>query len=241
MPMLPVPGLLAAVESFIFSVFMVIAFAGWLINLINQSQPGAKKPNRRPNQQNQNRPKPAQKSVQEEIERFLTQARQAAEQQRPQPQRDQFPNQNSDGIEVVSRGPKVENGGQRPSPSKQQQPKRKSVVAPNQQSKKKNQSQPVAKPPQPQIGNRTLASSERVSPLVTRQVGSEISSNLQPHLGSFSAVSSDSFGEKGIASTTQRAETPASRMGKMMRSKNGVREAILLSEILSKPRMLRRS
>ncbi|WP_437223438.1 hypothetical protein SH661x_003218 [Planctomicrobium sp. SH661] len=260
------PWILADLQSVIAAVFMLIAFAGWVGNLINQSKAGAPQQRRPP----QGRPAPGQKSVQSEIDKFLNQAREVSP---PNPSRDE--RLSSDGVEVIERPRNAPT--RRPPPTQQRRRTQREIweeqigksapeppvpPAPRKQpapSRKAEAPKPApasgSSRPGGQITNRKAPTTfpaetsrsvgspkdSRISSAVSKDLAPQIGTNVTAHLGSFQAISTTSFGESGIAATTAKSETPAAKLGQLIKSRHGMRDAILLSEILSKPRALRRN
>lgn len=243
------PWLLADVPELFGAALFVMMVIGWIVNLVNQNQPG--NPPRRPQP---NRPRSDQ--VQNEIDRFLKQARRP--QNKPQ-------SANVDDVEVLEEG--RTRPPRRPPPANQRRRTRKEVWEEQTGKKNKSGGRPQTGSPGKPAATAKLPSAERPGQTlaqrhvqtsvsersVRRDVGSlpadrtsnaisrdEIKQSVTQHLGAFSAADEKSSGAVAMAGTTSRPLTPAANLRQLMRSKHGVRDAIVLSEILSKPRALRR-
>lgn len=275
--------LLADLESFVGGLFMVVVFIGWILNLAGQNKPPAKPVNRRPPAPGGAPAKPAG-TIQNEIERFLEQARKANQPPGQKDERKEVPGPfQSEGVEVIQRPlapavrrapppeprartqreiweeqigkrdgnaprpPQVRPEQKRPAPSPRIEPAKRPrpVITPPRQ--------PTSTSPAPRPGESIA---ERHIPRQVSTVGtdrnpngiaqtpindvrSQMTSNVNAHLGTFSAKNHNTSGGDGISQTITRAETPAVQLAQLMRSRKGVREAILLSEIMARPRALR--
>lgn len=263
MPAISCSWILADADAVVGILFFLLAFVGWVVNFFNQKKPPVP-PNRKNNPQ---RPAQDPKTVQSEIEKFLNQARQPTSEP-PQGQRSasgQSEVRQQPPAQSTRRAPPAErrsrsrkdvwdeqvgNTSSQPAPVRQQpQPQRK--PSPNQQPRRapapsgrgaEAGKSPLARPSQesrfPQSirpeGESRLGIRDGQDP--TRQISSQVSA----HLGTFTATSPQSIGEQARSETLSTRETPATRLAKMMKSRGSVRNAILLSEIMSKPRALRR-
>lgn len=243
------PWLLADIPELFGAALFVMMVIGWIVNLVNQNQPG--NPPRRPQT---NRPRSDQ--VQNEIDRFLNQARRP--QNKPQ-------SANVDDVELAEEG--RSRPPRRPPPANQRRRTRKEVWEEQTGKKNKPGGRPKPAPPAKPAVAANLPSAERpgqslaqrhvqtsvsgssitrdVGHLPTDRVGGAISRNeikqsVTQHLGAFSAADDKSSGAVAMASTTSSRATPAEALRQLMKTKHGVRDAIVLSEILSKPRALRR-
>jgi len=147
-----------------------------------------------------------------------------------------------------------EQTGRRPAdPAAQQKQNSQRKQKQNQQqgSRKKQQNQGKSPRPSETVAGRPVGAPigssfepatavSRFSSEVGRSSLAQTTPSISSHLKAFTAKDAGSLGEMGISSTTQRAESPAMQLAAMMRSRQGVRDAILLSEIMAKPRALRR-
>lgn len=229
--------MLADIEGFFGIVFFLIAFVGWVINLVNQNQEQNKKQRKRPGNQAGNRRK---QNVQNEIDQFLGQSRR-------KPGAGRSPA--TDDVEVIAppagRRPPPrrrktreevweEQTGASPSPS----PKRKPVPAKKEgrglasrhlETKKKSKKEPLKPKPISSISKQ-----------VEQDLPHAVDASVESHLHTFTAERPNATGQLGMASTTTNQKTKGSALGKMLRSKSGVRNAIILNEILSPPKSLRK-
>jgi len=258
MPLVHFPWILADVESFMGTIIMMVAIAGWVINIVNQAKPGA--PPRKPAPP---RPQQSPSTIQGEIEKFLAQTRQntpdsakPAETIRPLPP-------DRPGNPPARRAPVSEEGRRKPrAPSSweersgQRASRTRSLTTQQAPTSAKQTSSPVSLPKSPRTGHSAAKSplskgeespfSQRkpgVNDRITTSVAQDLTPHLirdaRAHLGSFTGESATSLGEIGIVGTTRATQTPATNLARMLRSKRSVREAILLSEIMAKPRVLR--
>jgi len=258
MPEILFPWILADADSLVGVVFMLVAFVGWVVNQFNQKKPPVP-PRRRPG------PMPDQKTVQSEIEKFLSQARQNSPgkpspessapvshtEQRPptsdpvprrapsmdHPSRSQRENWNEPAgtASRQSSAPRPTSPGRKPTPH--QPPRHKSGAS----SSRPRSASPAARSAEPRPPQKLPAQAGRNpgtggSPNLLPSADSHVASLL----GAFAVNSRQSSGDKGRSETLESAVTPAAELAKKMRSRQSVREAILLSEIMAKPRALRR-
>lgn len=249
--MIEIPVTLGAIEGFFALAFFVIAFIGWILNLINQSQE-ANQRNRKPGQGAGGK----REKVQQDIDDFLNQNRRQK-------------NQNAGGgelvaaneVEVVERRTRPTPQGRRPpanrqrsrkevwdeqtgkaAPKEQQPPKRTQTGRPKVQVKQAPQ--PAAKGPGSIAAQLGQAIHDRPSPTsdaVGKSLAHQVDASVSAHLGAFRADDPKSLGRQGMDETTADRITPAARLLGMMRTKQGIKQAIVLGEVLSKPRVLRRS
>ncbi|TWT56912.1 hypothetical protein KOR42_02680 [Thalassoglobus neptunius] len=232
-------AILADIESFFGVVFFLIAFVGWVVNLINQSQGkgGANPPNRRGQ-----RPKAqVKRKTQNQIDQFLNQARN---------QRNDRKQGQTDDVEVVAE----------PGQTKRRPPKRRRSRREIWEEQTKQQQQKATPPPtkplaqQPQSRQNTPSRrrtsqsdiSERRAQSETKKPSRKqenlphaVDQSVAEHLSVFSAGRSDSTGQIGLAATTRNARSQGNLIGNLLRSKDGIKNAILLNEILSPPAALR--
>jgi len=258
------PWILADFESFVGVIFMIVAFIGWIVNLAGQQKQGG------PPQRKAVPPRPPQdpKTIQSEIEKFLSQSQQS----NPQAPAPGSP-LSSDGVEVIERprpqtprrAPPVEKrqrtpvgnweepkGGNRPAAQPARQIRRAPPPAAKPASAKPvhKEHAPLGRPsPYAQIDSATASAAlpphqigeerQRIGAAVRKDLAPQIAAGVSAHLGAFQTASGGTFGERAMAGTTTAAETPARRLAQLMRSRNSIRDAILLSEIMAKPRVLR--
>lgn len=226
-----IPVTLAAIDNFFGVIIFVIAFISWVVNLIKQSQEagGNQQGPRRPARPPQNR----NRDVQGEIDEFLTQSRRR-------------PSDNvvsEEEIEVVS------------SPKQRRRPPRRRKSRQEvweEQTAKKQQQPQRPQPPQPQQASRPGESlsqrhldtqrNQSAPPLqqtIAKELPHSIDESVAAHLKQFAAAAPTSSGERAMAMTTNRPTTKASIAGKLLKSQNSIRDAIILNEILSPPKARR--
>lgn len=258
------PHLLADVDSFVAVVFMLVAFFGWVMNLINQNKPGQPP---RPGM----KPKPgkkAPKDLQSDIERFLNET---LKQQDPPVRQDTLsPTERVEQLERPQKGPSK----RRAPPTAQRRRTQKEIWEEQTKSRERGQ-RPVVTPslsrptgttsnlpsqtarnrpgeafPQKGKGNQRSTpparqkqkAAERYPSAVQNSPKSSISpATARPNLKAFSAVSPESTGEQGISATVSSAQSPAGRIARMMRNPTQVRDLIIMGEVLSRPRALTRN
>lgn len=254
--MIQIPVLLGAIEGFFALAFLVIAFIGWILNLINQNQDA----NQRDRKPGQGGGGARRDRVQQDIDDFLNQNRRQGQQGgRPGGGGDFVPTQE---VEVVERRTPQ---GRRPPANRQrdrQEVWEDQVGKPAQrqiQPRGQSQQRTQSNRPKRQVKSATQAQSKAEARSAT-QVGQSIQNRPSPatelvgqplphgvdasvssHLGKFRAGDPNSIGQSGLLETTADRETPASKLRELMRTRQGRRQAILLGEIMSKPRVLRRS
>ncbi|MEW4489489.1 hypothetical protein AB1L42_15510 [Thalassoglobus sp. JC818] len=231
-------SLLADIESFFGVVFFLIAFVGWVVNLINQAQGkgGANPPNRR----GQRPQAQLKRKTQNQIDQFLNQARN---------QRNDRNQGGTDDVEVVA-----EPGQAKRRPPKRRRSRREiweEQTRREQQKPAPQPSKPIAQQQRPEQKPQRRRTSQ--SEAASRRTKNESKQAARPkenlphavdqsvaeHLSVFTAARSDSTGEMGIASTTRNARSQGNLIGNLLRNKDGIRNAILLNEILSPPAALR--
>lgn len=232
------PVILAQLGGWFALGFLVISFIGWIINLINSQNPPPA-----PDRGRQRRPQARDRKVQNEIEDFLEEAmgkqRGGPEQVRP------------DEIEVLE--PAASTARRAPS-----RPRRRPPSRPGSGPK---QTPPASQPPRQRRPGSGVAS-RHVLP--SQELGSNVTSHLQEHmgrrvaqeteqhlphsvdrtvaqhLGDFTADDRDTRDTvKPVHRSRVNISNPAGLIDEL-RSPAGMRKAILLQEILSKPRMLRK-
>jgi hypothetical protein len=201
----------------IFLLFALVSFISWLINQAKGAQQAP--PPRRPNQPGPQR----NPQVQREIERFL---REAGGQQRPQK-----PVVEVDDIEIVE------------TPRSRRPPaKRKLVEKPRPSQRPSLQgAKPAADRPGQRLADRHLApaaqsavASEHLPQRVAaEQLPHDVARSVSEQLGVFAAGSAT-----GVSSRKQKGSSAAFLTE--LRSPRGIRAAIIMQEILQRPRALRR-
>jgi hypothetical protein len=209
-----IPILALDIGTVMFFAFAVISFISWIINQAN----AAKKvpPPRKPNAQG---PPQRNPQVQREIERFLRDA--AAKQRGPMVEADE--------IEVVPspearRPPPKRKVVEKPRPPARagqstSQPGKSSASRPGEQFAARH----LAAAPQSAVANEHLPQSKSAV-----QLPDDVSRSVSEHLGAFAA---------GARPGAQRRRGPSYIAE--LRTPQGMRSAIILQEILKRPRALR--
>lgn len=220
----PIVLLALDLGSILFVVFVVISLVSWIRNQANAGQ--APPAGRRPPIQLGPARNP---QVQREIERFL---REAAGQAPPrQAQRQVL---NADDIEIVE-----------PQPARRPPPRRKVVEKPRPAPASRPAAQPrsgvAAATPRPgeELAQRHLApaptsavAAEHLPQTSAGRLPRDVETSVAAHLGAFAAA------EAGRARQARRP-SPASVLAEL-RTRRGVRAAIIMHEILQRPRALQR-
>jgi|GEM_PF-3313985 len=248
--------LLADWDAVVPVVFFLIAFSSWIANFLKENKAGAGKKPVRPGQ----RPAGSSraKTIQEQIETFLRQAREQAEAASSPPTASRPPGE----VEVVRQSPEAP---RRRAPSEKASRRRTRRTRRNSESGQLSGQQntsPAAETREqrgvssrpgddmaqrhlsgtlnPRQGSQDLGrlSTSTFNQQVSRDVDSSIRQGISSHLGTFQAGLATSSGESAIAETRATRETAASRVADMMRSRQTVRDALIISEILRKPRAL---
>jgi hypothetical protein len=241
--------LLADWDAVVPVVFFLIAFSSWIANFLKENRAGAGKKPVRPG------PRPAggerAKTIQEQIEAFLRQAREQAEAASSPPEPPPRPGE----VEVVRQAPR------RRAPSEKGSRRRRRSRESEQSSGQQNTSSPAAASEPSRGASRpgddmaqrhlsgTLGSRQvsqdlgRLSPSTfgqqfSRDLDSSMGQGISSHLGTFQAGLTASSGPNTIAETRSTQETAASRVADLLRSRQTVRDALVISEILRKPRAL---
>jgi hypothetical protein len=226
------PVLAVDVGGLIAIAFMVISFIGWLSNLIN----GAQKPGQRPPQQ-QPRPRPPQnKKLRDEIESFMRDA-----QGKGQPKQKARPEEvlSADDITVSSTAPR------QPPRQKQSKPSKSKPQAPP----PPRSQPPLRKSVGQDVSQRTVETTslgqnvkQHVSQHMAERVGAIASRDVEPTVDDtvaahFSPFSGDAAGGRppGPADTMSAAD-----LLKLLRNPQGVRNALVLGEVLRPPVAMRR-
>ncbi|MCA9080862.1 MAG: hypothetical protein KDA58_09900 [Planctomycetaceae bacterium] len=113
-------------------------------------------------------------------------------------------------------------------------------------SKPQSPAKPVSPPPVTFLQERHVETSIRevpraeISGLTAQHLSSSIDTRVQQDLGIFTGVSESSSGSRAQSETTRRRAAPSSALRLMLRNPESVRQAIVMSEILSKPVALRK-
>lgn len=233
--------ILADIEGFFGIVFFLIAFVGWVINLVNQNQEQKKPPRRRPpNQAGQRR----KKAVQNEIDQFLGQARRNSGQR---------PATDVDDVEVIA-PPSERRAPPRRRRTREEVWEKQTGAAP---SKKPKPASPSQKPKGRGLASRHLETRESqakksaekprtpkpissIAKNVENDLPHAVDASVAAHLSKFTAESPTSAGQIGIARTTTNRRTKGSVLGKLLQSKESVRNAVILNEVLSPPKSMRK-
>jgi hypothetical protein len=201
----------------IFLIFAFVSFVSWLVNQLN----GAKgKPQPRP----QNRPGPRAQNpqIQREIDRFLREA--AGQKPRPEVKGNE--------IEIVQapqgrRPPAARKVVERPRPAAP----RPAAVRPAAPARP---GQELASRHLATAGPSAVAREHLESRVAAEHLPRDVARSVSAHLGVFAAVQSPA----GQAAERQRAAS--AELIAALRSKQGIRSAIIMQEILKRPRALRR-
>lgn len=223
MTFLPTP-LLAGIDigTFIFVVMLMISFLGWVVNLINGSQKPAA-PGNRPRQP----PRPRDERLQSEIEIFLQETERKTAPQR-EPARQAAP--------------------RRPQPPRPPQPRREPPKPQRLEPQTKAPPSRPAAPPAAVLPSEaarpslsTLGQSERIKvqtepqlPHLAGQVGAQQIGHLTTNMPLGTLTGSG----VGMAIPTTGA---AAGVVRLLREPGGVRQAVLMNEILQRPKALRKS
>jgi hypothetical protein len=241
------PALLADIGGIFAVIFLLISFIGWIINMINTQNPPPA-PNRGP----QRRPRARDSKVQNEIEQFLQEAMGNKDARREEVPADQ--------IEVVEVAPQR----RPPTPRRESRPparpmQRVSVEQPAQERPRptggvsSRQSMPstqftpstLGTKPASTLGTKVSAHvkdhmRERVSQETTRHLPHAVNQNVTQHLGEVSAGLRDvGEGVRPVFHSLANIPDPSGLIGQL-RSPSGMRAAIVLQEILARPRALRK-
>jgi hypothetical protein len=235
------PVMLADVGGLFAIAFLLISFIGWVMNLINSQNPPPA-PNRGP----QRRPQARDKKVQSEIEEFLQEA--LGNKKRPRAtdvRTDEIESVESALRQPQKRGPSTQLKRRGPSPrsgSPQQIPPA-------------GESQERRKPGSGVASRHVIASSDlgrnvssHVQEHMSRRVRNEAEQHLPHavdhsvanHLGEFTADDRDPRSTvKPVFRPYTDIPDPESLIAQL-KSPAGMRKAIILQEILAKPRILRK-
>ena len=225
---MPVQPLLAFDLRFaIFLAFIVISIISWIMNQVKANQPPQAAPRKPPPA-----PRPRNDRIQQEIDTFLKEATG----RRAPPQRVEV--LDADDIEIVgSPAP-----ARRPPQRKPTTAKRPAAPPP-----------PIAAPQRPgqNLAGRQLTSSspiaqprsrmdERVAAQSAQNLPHSVDQSVARHLGVFAAEASLSTGSQAQSGTRIARHSPAVSLLAALRTPAGVQQAVMMQEILQKPRALRR-
>lgn len=233
--MLALQPLHADLGGLIAIAFMIISFIGWLSNLANKDS--QKPPVRRER-------KPQDRKIRDEIDAFLQEATGGKPSKRPtRVERDPDILDAAD-VEVVSTPTQ-----QRPKPQRSQTQRRPLTSTPQRSLSGTTSSR---RPPRQEVTQRlgqesslgqTLSRhvqshmAERVALQASRDVEPSVDDSVAAHMGNFSADLSGSVPTHPVASVTPAA----GELLKMLRNPEGVRQALVLGEVLNPPLAMRRS
>lgn len=220
--MQPQPILADAVGQAITVAFVVISLIGWIINLVNaQAKPTA--PNRG------NKPgRPRSERVQSEIEQFMrdqAEKRKSGEQQperRPEPKRQ--PQRRTPAQPARSQSARAQRAPQRVAPAPEPKPsrpgesiaERKSVVSGD-----------LGKGLRDHVRSTMQ---ERVQAGTAQHLSHSVDQSVSQHLGAFSAQA-----PKAAANPPVAASLAASDILALLRTREGMKQAFILNEILQRP------
>lgn len=236
--------LIADIEGFFGIVFFLIAFVGWVINIVNQNQQQNKPGQRRrpPNQAAQRR----KQEVQHEIDKFLNRSRDDRRREEPV---------DLDEVEVIAPPPT-----RRAPPRKrrtreevwaEQTGNRPQSETPSPTQQKSRQSKRSGPKPRKGLASRHLKTSEpekpkkfqKKRPSLAEQVEKDlphaVDASVSSHMSTFTADQPQAVGQQGISRTTSDRKSEGNLIGQLLKSKQGIRNAIILNEILSPPKAMR--
>ena len=214
--------ILAAPEGIVGIIVFLIAFIGWIINIANQGNPQKKRAGHPARERG--------RKVQDEIDDFLQQSKRGREQR---PARAEA----VDDIELIDE------------PRARRRPPRKRVRVQSTSKKpgaRQQERTPVAK--QRKTSGEKLSDHHLRSSLAENardaqaqeKVSRSVGQSVESHLGTFSAMAPTSMGQLAMATTTRNSKSAAAkRVLLLFRSKQRVRDAVIVNEIFSKPRSLR--
>ena len=233
------PVTLAALGELFAIGFLLISFIGWIMNLINAQNPPPA-PNRGP----QRRPQARDRKVQSEIEDFLQEAM-------GNKKRARAPEVPSDEIEVLEPGP----GQRRRPPGRSQRRPPPARTGGSQQKSSASATRKQGKPgsgvasrhvvPSGDLGKSVTSHvqehmSQRVRQEAEQNLPHAVDQTVANHLGEFTADDRDTRSTvKPVYQSRANVSNPGHLIDQL-RNPDGMRQAIMLQEILSKPRMLRK-
>ncbi len=214
--------------------FLLISFIGWIMNLINAQNPPPQP------QQPARRPPIRDRKVQNEIEEFLQEAIGRRDPQQRQPV------VGSDDIEIIEPAP------QRRPPSQKQPQSRGSKPPATQRPPRLAQAQPPGQGlserhihPSAEMGQRGRSQAAdhmqaRMGAQVARDLPHQINQSVIQHLGEFRADDNDTRRDVAPVIRSRAAIQDATGLIAALREPAGMRRAIVLQQILAKPRALQR-
>lgn len=206
--------------EFIAVAFIIISFIGWIINQVNaQNRPAA--PRRGPQRAN---PQRGNRRVQQEIDDFLREATGGRQPGRVL---------SADEIEIVDERP-ARPAPRRPAPARAQKRQKPGIdLSSRHLGGEEKLGSSVRDHLRTQMGERVVAGAEDY-------LSNSVDQLVSQHLGTFTAGLETSTGERAEAETLRHARTRAVALMAAFRTPTGVRNAVLMQEILSRPRSLRR-
>lgn len=212
--------------QFVLVAFIVISLISWVINQVNaQNRPPVQRRGaQRGGPQRRNR------GVQEEIDDFLKEAagrrRPAGEGRKPAAGRGRV--LSADEIEIVEERP----APRRPAPARAARQKPGAGVSSRQLSSGEQLGSTVRDHVRTHMDERVGAAAEDNLPNAVNQLVTE-------HLGAFGADAASSTGRTAQSETRRRARQRAAALRTAFRTPGGARNAVLMHEIMSRPRSLR--
>jgi hypothetical protein len=227
------PALLADIGGIFAIVFLLISFIGWIINMINAQNPPPA-PNRGP----QRRPRARDRKVQNEIEQFLQEAMGNKDARRDEA--------SDDEIEVVEVAPQKRPPPPRRPPRPVAQSSSRPLVEQSPQDRPRPAGGATSRPFTPSTLGSSVASHvkdhmrERVTQETSQHLPHAVNQNVTQHLGEFLAGSRDNRqGVTPVFRSHANIPNPAGLIAEL-RTSGGMRKAIVLQEILARPRVLRK-
>jgi len=234
------PGILANFEGIFAVLFLLISFVGWIINMINAQNPPPA-PNRGP----QRRPRAKDRKVQNEIEQFL---QEAMGNKNARAEEGEVP---ADEIEVVETGVP-----ERPAPRRRPRAAAKPTASRQPQPQRTATAEQKAPKPGKGVASRHLAPNEtlgggvmshvtdhmreRVSRETQTHLPHAVNQTVTQHLGEFTADDRDTRSTvKPVHRSRANIVDPTALIADL-RKPDGMRKAVILQEILAKPRGLRK-
>lgn len=203
----------AAEGGVVMAIILIISVISWIVNLIQGNTP----------QQQKGKNPPRQRPKAEELEQYLEATKSAEERERERERKRQQQSK-----------PARNGGDRRPNKSKQQQQQR---PAPAQQQQRSKNDRPGTRLAETHLattalgqGGRSLLDSQKVDAEVKLDVVSAVQRDISD------AVQSD-IGVDGTKVVKQASTVHP--LVKALRDPQGVRQAILLNEILNRPKSLR--
>jgi hypothetical protein len=218
------PLLAVDVGGLIAIAFMVISFIGWLSNLVS----GQQKPGQRPQQPQPRQRPPQSRKLREEIDAFLQEA-QGKPRERPEPPRRPAEVLTAEQVEAPA-------GGRRSQPARKPKPRPerpapRPAATPEQRRSPVPSAAPVAAAAAPSPPKRESWLERReLPPTISDSVSSHFHNVTQPVAGAMTEIA----GERA------RSGAAAAELLKLLRDPAGVRQALVLQELLSPPLAMRR-